>query len=92
MTLVFSPLTTWLASPLQHDFKDKDTESFVRSLLDQNHGSRLGCGQTGINEILDHPYWRGIEWCAPHLIIHTTRTGVALSVGLTGPSDHLSLI
>ena len=75
------------------DFKDADTENFVRSLLNQDHISphispylpidtspylptspqvrsllnqdhtaRLGCGPTGINEILDHPYWRGIEW------------------------------
>ena len=45
-----------------HDFKDPDAEGFVRALLNQDHGARLGCGPTGINEILDHPYWRGVEW------------------------------
>jgi len=46
----------------QHDFKDPDAESFVKGLLDQDHTTRLGCGSAGISEILDHPYWRGIEW------------------------------
>jgi len=45
-----------------HDFKDPDAENFVRSLLDQDHTTRLGCGSSGISAILDHPYWRGIEW------------------------------
>ena len=45
-----------------HDFKDADAESFVRSLLNQDYSQRLGCGPSGINEILDHPYWKGIEW------------------------------
>ena len=45
-----------------HDFKDADAEGFVRSLLNQDHHGRLGCGKNGISEILDHPYWRGIEW------------------------------
>ena len=45
-----------------HDFKDPDAESFVRGLLDQDHTTRLGCGSSGIAEILDHPFWRGIEW------------------------------
>ena len=27
-----------------------------------DHTSRLGCGSQGISEILDHPYWAGIEW------------------------------
>ena len=45
-----------------HDFKDPDCENFVRSLLDQDHATRLGCGPSGINAILDHPYWKGIEW------------------------------
>ena len=46
----------------QHDFKDKDCEDMVRRLTDQDHRTRLGCGPDGINEILDHAYWRGIEW------------------------------
>jgi len=45
-----------------HEFKDKDCEDFVKRLLDQDHRSRLGCGPDGISEILDHKYWRGIEW------------------------------
>jgi len=45
-----------------HDFKDPDAENLVRSLLNQDHTQRLGCGTGGLAEILDHPYWRGIEW------------------------------
>jgi hypothetical protein len=30
--------------------------------LDQDHKTRLGCGARGVSELLDHPYWRGIEW------------------------------
>ena len=45
-----------------HDFKDAEAENFVRGLLDQDHTTRLGCGPSGTGEILDHAYWRGIEW------------------------------
>ena len=45
-----------------HDFKDPDAEDFVRRLLDQDHNRRIGSGPSGINEILDHPYWKGVEW------------------------------
>jgi len=45
-----------------HEFKDPACEEFVRRLLEQDHRTRLGCGELGIAEILDHPYWRGIEW------------------------------
>ena len=34
----------------------------VKGLLVQDHTQRLGCGPSGINEILEHSYWRGIEW------------------------------
>ena len=34
----------------------------MKGLLVQDHTQRLGCGEKGISEILDHPYWRGIEW------------------------------
>jgi len=45
------------------DFGDKHCESFVKGLLNQDHTTRLGCVEgTGINAILEHPYWRGIEW------------------------------
>ena len=46
----------------EHDFGDKHCEAFVKGLLDQSHASRLGCGSSGINAILEHPYWRSIEW------------------------------
>jgi len=45
-----------------HDFKDPDCEDLVKRLLDQDHRTRLGCGPDGISELLDHKYWRGIEW------------------------------
>jgi len=46
-----------------HDFKDGSCEAFIRGLLDQDHVTRLGCKEgVGLTEILDHPYWRGIEW------------------------------
>jgi len=45
-----------------HEFKEAECEDLVRRLLDQDHRTRLGCGAEGIAEILDHPYWRGIEW------------------------------
>jgi len=48
-----------------HDFKDPDAEDLVRKMLDQNHNTRIGCKEgvaNPINEILDHPYWKGIEW------------------------------
>jgi serine/threonine protein kinase len=45
-----------------HEFKDPQAESFVKALLNQDHTTRLGCGPTGLTEILYHPYWRGIEW------------------------------
>jgi serine/threonine protein kinase len=45
-----------------HEFKDPECEDFVRRLLDQDHKTRLGCGPDGISEILDHKYWRAIEW------------------------------
>ena len=45
-----------------HDFEDKDTEDFVRRLLEQDHRKRLGCGSKGVAEIQAHPYWRGVEW------------------------------
>ena len=34
----------------------------MRRLLDQDHNRRIGSGPAGINEILDHPYWKGVEW------------------------------
>jgi len=46
----------------EHEFSDKRCEQFVKGLLLQDHTKRLGCGAAGINEILEHPYWRGIEW------------------------------
>jgi len=46
----------------EHDFKDAHAESLVKGLLVQDHSKRLGCGPSGINEILEHKYWRGIEW------------------------------
>jgi len=46
-----------------HDFKHESCEAFIRGLLDQDHVTRLGCKEgVGLTEILDHPYWRGIEW------------------------------
>jgi len=56
-----------------HDFKNPDAENFVRALLNQDHTKRLGCLEKpaegakadapyGIAEILDHPFWGGIEW------------------------------
>jgi len=45
-----------------HDFKDADAEHMVRALLNQDHSQRLGCGAAGLSEILDHPYWKGVEW------------------------------
>lgn len=45
-----------------HDFKDPQLEDFVKGLLNQDHNKRLGSGPSGINEILDHPYWHGVEW------------------------------
>lgn len=45
-----------------HEFKDPQAETFIRSLLDQNHTTRLGCGAKGVVEILEHPFWGGIEW------------------------------
>jgi len=45
------------------EFKDADCEDFIKQLLDQDHSTRLGCKEgVGLSEILDHPYWRGIEW------------------------------
>ena len=38
-----------------HDFKDPDAEHLVKSLLNQDHTKRLGCGTAGLSEILDHP-------------------------------------
>jgi len=46
----------------EHDFKDPHAMDMVKGLLVQDHTQRLGCGPTGINEILEHSYWRGIEW------------------------------
>ena len=44
----------------EHDFGDKHCEAFVKGLLDQSHASRLGCGSSGINAILEHPCaWQG---------------------------------
>ena len=37
-------------------------KDFVKGLLNQDHNKRLGSGPSGINEILDHPYWHGVEW------------------------------
>jgi serine/threonine protein kinase len=46
----------------QHDFTDPHCESLVKGLLDQDHRTRLGCGEQGVSELMAHPYWRGIEW------------------------------
>jgi len=45
-----------------HEFADSQCEALVKALLDQDHKTRLGCGARGVSELLDHPYWRGIEW------------------------------
>ena len=44
------------------DFGDEHMASFVQSLLDQNHETRLGSGPTGTAEIQAHPYWGSVEW------------------------------
>jgi len=46
----------------KHEFKDPQAEAFICALLDQNHATRLGCGTRGVSDILDHPWWEGIEW------------------------------
>ena len=45
-----------------HDFKDDAMHDFVTRLLDQDHRTRLGSGSDGVQEIFEHPYWRGVEW------------------------------
>lgn len=45
-----------------HAFADPHCEDFVKRLLDQDHKTRLGCGARGVKELLEHPYFRGVEW------------------------------
>ncbi len=45
-----------------HEFPNTACDSFVKGLLDQDHRSRLGCGTRGVDEILEHAYFGGIEW------------------------------
>jgi serine/threonine protein kinase len=45
-----------------HKFPDRETEDFVRRLVEQDCTKRLGCGSKGISEVHNHPFWRDVEW------------------------------
>lgn len=39
-----------------------ESVSILQRLLDKEPNTRLGCGPEGVQDIMNHPYFRNVEW------------------------------
>lgn len=44
------------------EFLSKDARSFISELLQKNKSKRLGCLKGGIDDVMNHPWLKGVDW------------------------------
>lgn len=49
-------------SPCFLTITDPTAKSFIKSLLHKDKTKRLGCGVLGAKEVMNHPFFAGIDW------------------------------